>query len=313
MVKCLGKLFGLVLLLIMIFINYEFIFVYSTIKNSEIDESQEENTNDQVLKRVEISTGYERKKKKKFKTIEIHVVKEEKIKFSIINIIYMQLDLYLNYILICLIYYILIELEKNYLVIAVYCLILLLLILRVFFLVNEFKNDYEYLIAYSISFFLALRLITISRGYTLIYFISCFYLFILILSYTIVDRRKFLVTIMLLSHLFSACLYLNSNYIFILMILLISLPLAIGSEDKKFNCTFCSIFIPISIILFFQLYGFKNTYSYMYDFKDTLNSAFMFDIFGFVQNIIHGSYINEFDVMESLTDFIFFIYSPSNN
>lgn len=295
----------------MIFVNYEFVFVYSSMKNTEIDENFDENSNEQVLKRVEISTGYERKKKKKFKTIEIHVVKEEKIKFSFINLFYMHLDLYLNYILICLIFYFLIELEKNYLLIAVYCVILLILILRIFFVVNEFKNDYEYLIAFSISFFHALRLITITKGYTLVYFISSFYLFILILAYCTIDRRKFLVTLMLLSHLYSACLYLNSNYLFIIMILLISLPFAIGSEEKKFNCTFCSIFIPISTILFFQLYGFKNIYAYMFDLKESINSAFMFDIFEFVQNIVHGTYINEFDLMENLTEIIFDKYSPS--
>ena len=272
-------------------------------KNNDIDDSQDENINEQVLKRVEISTGYEKKKKKKFKTIEIHVVKEEKIKFSLSNLVYMHLDLYLNYVLICLIYYILVKLEKNYLVITIYCLILSVLILRIFFIINEFKNDYEYLLAFSISFFLALRLITISNGQSIIYCISCVYLFILILSYCSIDRRKFLVTFMLLTHLFSACLYLNSNYLFIIIILLISMPFAIGSEDKKFNCSFCSIFVPISTILFFQLYGFKNIYSYMSDLKDTINLAFMFDIFGFVQNIIHGIYINEFQVMENFTNF----------
>lgn len=281
-------------------------------KSNDLDENLDDPISDQVLKRVEISTGYERKKKKKYKTIEIHVVKEEKIKFSLVNLIYMHLDLYLNYILVCLIFYILIEIEKNYLVMAIYCLIIVVLVLRIFFVINEFKNDYEYLIAYSISFFQALRLITISKGYSLVNFISSFYLFILILSYCTVDRRKFLVTLMLLGHLFSACLYLNSNYLFILMILLISLPWAIGSEDKKFNCTFCSIFIPISTILFFQLYGFKNIYSYMYDMKESINSAFMFDIFGSVQNIIHGSYINEFDVMENYMELLYDFYSLKN-
>jgi hypothetical protein len=301
---------ALIMILLMILYNYEFVFMFTKKKNNDMDDDNDETTNEQILKRVEISTGYERKKKKKYKTIEIHVVKEEKVVFSIVNLIYMHFDLYFNYILICLIYFLMIDQEKNYLVLALYIFILCILILRILFIVNEFKNDYEYLIAFSISFFISIRIITISRGYTLIYLFSCIYLLILILSYILVDRRKILVTLMLLFHLYSACLYLNSNYIFVLIILLIALPFSIGNDDRKYNCSFCGIFLPVCIILFFQLYGFKNIYNYMMDFKDNINSVLMFDVFGLAQNIIHGSYINEFDIMQNLNEF--FAYNFGN-
>jgi hypothetical protein len=114
---------GLIYVILLMFTNYEFIHYEE--KKSESDESLEENE----IRRIEIASGYDRKKKKKFKTYEIQVVKEEK--FSFWNLIYIHCDLYVNYCVICLLFFMIREIEKNYLIIVFYSFILLIFKIRV--------------------------------------------------------------------------------------------------------------------------------------------------------------------------------------
>lgn len=170
-------------------------------------------------------------------------------------------------------------------------------------MVNEFKNDAEYYYAYSISFFIGIRLLTISVSFTPLYTATCAYFLFLITLYCIIDRRRILITLLLVFHLLSACMYLHSNFLFIMIILIICLPLSFQNEDKKFNCTAISFIIPVLIVFFFQLYGFKNVLTNMVICNEYLKNSLAFDFFGFVQGIVHGDHFKgEFYFIHTIYD-----------
>lgn len=166
-----------------------------------------------------------------------------------------------------------------------------------FITVNEFKNDTEYLYAYAISFLLGIRLLTITVSCTPLYVASQCYIFSLIILYCIADRRHMMFTIFLVFHLISACMYLNSNFLMMIIIILTCLPLALTNEDKKFSCNVIVLLVPIIGIFFIQLYGFKNVITYLYIFGEHLEATFKFDMFAFAQDLVHGNYLDEFQII----------------
>lgn len=124
------KLIGIIYILAMIFINHEFIY-YVNEKRADFDDLNDDSS-DQVLRKIEITTGFERRKKKKYKTIEIHVIKEEKTNFSLLHIIYIHFDLYTNYCNICLLFYLIRDIEKNYIILIFYAFLIIIMMIRVY-------------------------------------------------------------------------------------------------------------------------------------------------------------------------------------
>lgn len=102
------------------FANYEFLY--------NLKEKEEEE--DILNKKLEITATVERKKRKKVKSIEITFLNEKQ-SLSFWNIIYIHFDVYTNYLIISLIFYLLKEAERNILAIIVYSFICLLLFFRV--------------------------------------------------------------------------------------------------------------------------------------------------------------------------------------
>ena len=179
---------------------------------------------------------------------------------------------------------------------------------------NEFKNDLEYFYAYLISFFLGIRLLTISRGCSSLYVASCINLLILVVTYSLLDKKRILITCLLFFHLYSACIYLGSNYLFILIISLFCLPLAIAFDEVNTNISLIRFFFPGVVVLVFQLYGFKNAYSNMLILNEHLNNILKFDLLGFVHSIVHGSYVSEMNVLNMIYNWILigFNYQANN-
>jgi len=130
-IKFLVRLSGLLFIILMILANFEYIILMNE-KRGEFGEADEVNI-EPNFRKVEISTTYDKKKKKKIKTIEIQIVKEDRTPFSFVNIVYIQFDLFTNYTLICLIFYIIRDQEKNYFIIIFYSLLVSILFLRVNF------------------------------------------------------------------------------------------------------------------------------------------------------------------------------------
>ncbi len=156
---------------------------------------------------------------------------------------------------------------------------------------------------------MAIRLLTITRFYGALYFISCIYVFSLILYYCMTERRRILVTILLLFHLYSACVYLSSNYLLIMIITIICLPISIAMDSSKNIFSFIRFFFPGMLIMCVQLYGFKNIFMLMINFNENLRATLKFNVFGFVQRLVQGNYVNEFTVIENIYNSMYSFYN----
>ena len=172
------------------------------------------------------------------------------------------------------------------------------------FFINDFKNDTEYLYAFSLAFFVGIRMVTQTITLKTSFILSCIYMFILIIMYCLNQRRRIFFTILILFHLYSACIYLTSNFVFILIILLIFVPLFLTKNDNKLNCSILSIFLPLFIIITIQIYGFKNIVKYLISVNVLIKNYFNFDIFSFAQNMVHGEYINEAEMIKNIMNFL---------
>ena len=126
--KFVARLAGLVFITLMIIGNFEYIVIMND-KRTDFDDG--EDSSEQILRKVEVSTTYEKKKKKKVKTIEIQIVKEDRTPFNYMNIFYINSDLCANYATICLIFFLIKDVEKNYFIIVFYSILAGILIIRV--------------------------------------------------------------------------------------------------------------------------------------------------------------------------------------
>lgn len=169
-----------------------------------------------------------------------------------------------------------------------------------YFVSSEFKNDFEYLYSFTLTFILGIRLLSITKGITGLYIGSSVYLFLLIILYCLVDRRKIFVTLMIVVHLLSACIHLQSNFLFVLMIIVLFLPLTISINENRMKFSFFSFFIPISFISFCQIYGFKNIFGILLTIDEHFKETFMFDFLGFIQYIVQGKWLNEFNIISKI-------------
>lgn len=173
------------------------------------------------------------------------------------------------------------------------------------FFINDFKNDTEYLYAYSIAFFIGIRLITHTISLKTSFILSSIYMFILIVMYCLNSRRRIFFTILILFHLYSACVFLNSNFVLFLTIILIFVPIfLLRGESNRLNCSLMSIFFPLFITVVVQIYGFRNVLKHFLDFNSLIKEQVNFDLFGFAQNIVHGEYIDELEIIGFVLNFI---------
>ena len=173
------------------------------------------------------------------------------------------------------------------------------------FFINDFKNDTEYLYAFSIAFFIGIRLITHTIKLKTSFVLSCIYMFILIAIYCLNNRRRVFFTILISFHLYSACIFLNSNFVFILIIILIFVPLfLVKGENNRLSCTVMGICFPLFITIVSQIYGFKNLLKNLLSLNGLIKENIKFDLFDFAQNIVHGEYVNELEIIGFIVNFI---------
>lgn len=130
-------------------------------------------------------------------------------------------------------------------------------------------------------------------------------MFLLIIGYCLNQKRRIFLTLLILFQLYSACIYLESNFIFIMIILLIFIPIFLNkSEDNKLNCTIPSIFFPLILTILIQIYGFKNIIIKLINLNKRFRDYVDFDIFTFIQNIVHGEYINELNIIAYIFNYL---------
>lgn len=128
-IKFMVKAFGLCLILYTIFLNFDFIYTIHSEKNSEIEEMAEEAA-EEILRKVEIASKFDKKRNRKVTTFQIQVVRPERV-FNFWNVIYIHLDFYTNFVSVCLIFYFMKEIERNYFIIMFYTLLIFILLARV--------------------------------------------------------------------------------------------------------------------------------------------------------------------------------------
>lgn len=303
------KILGLFQILVFILMNFDFVYSGFSDKNGGLEEITKEA--EAILRKVEIVTRIEKKKNKKFKSLQIQVIRPEK-KFNFISICYVNTDFIWNYFNICIIFDILLYYEKNYICLILYIVLLFIFFVRVFFIVIEFKNDYEYLYSYLISLILSLRLLALTKNISIILYLLCHINVIcLILLYCLIERRKNIVTCFIVLHLYAGCIILNSNFLFIDLVTVLCVPISFGfmhnnssenNEDKgNSNGCSCAFLIPALIVLGFQLYGFKNVYYWMLMINAKFKKIFFgFDIVSIFITLDEGKEYNELSIIRAL-------------
>lgn len=132
--KFICRTYGVLYIYVIVYLNFEFIYMLDS-KKGDIEDSEDNNA-DQLIKKIEI-TSTEKKKKKKFKTIEIQVIKQEDKKFSFSNIIFIHFDIYTNYTIIILLFFLMRDVEKNYIILTFYAFLALLMVIRVKIIFND--------------------------------------------------------------------------------------------------------------------------------------------------------------------------------
>lgn len=175
------------------------------------------------------------------------------------------------------------------------------------FFINDFKNDTEYLYGFSLILLIGIRIMTNTVSLKTSYIISSIYMLVLIKIYCLNERRRLFFTILILFHLYSACLFLNSNLVFTLIIILIFVPLFQTKKDNKLNCSILSIFFPLMTIIITQVLGFKSLLPHLLQFNANVKDFINFDIFSFAQNIVHGEYIQEFEIINFIINLVKYI------
>ena len=304
------KLIGLFQIFFFIMLNFDYVYSGFNEKNSELEEISKEAA-EALLRKVEIVTRIDKKKNKKFKTLQIQVIRPEK-QFSLKAISYVNFDFIWNYFNICVVFYIMLYYEKNYLCLIIYILILFIFFVRNFFIILEFKHDNEYLYSYLVSLIISLRLLVITKNISVILYLLCHINVIsLVLLYCLIDRRKNLVTLFVLIHLYAGCLVLNSNFLFIDFVTVLCVPLSFGFmhnnsyevDDKGNGCSLAFLF-PALIVLLCQLYGFKNVYQWMVLLhRCSRRVLFGFDFVNVFVTLRDGEF-NEFSLMRYLMNLL---------
>ena len=135
---------------------------------------------------------------------------------------------------------------------------------------NEIQNNIEYIATYLVGFILNCRLSILSIETTkILYFMCQINLLLVIISYSINDKKNKLVSIIIIFHLFYQLSKINSIFLIIDLIALIISPFCIEYLSKKTNdisqsmkkdktINLSLLFLLVLVIFLLQLYGIYN-------------------------------------------------------
>ena len=262
----LSEIFRFLNLLILIYYRCDkynsLYFSNVSFNNDDLKELPEE----QVNKILEFTSNIS---KQKLKNLKIQIIHDNN-KYKLNNIIYISIDLSLLHLLICIIFVFLEDDEIN--------MFFKLLLSFLFFIsnsikfnvFNEIQNNIEYIVTYLVGFILNCRLSILSvETSKILYFMCQINLLLVIISYSISDKKNRLVSIIIIFHLFYQLSRINSIFLIIDLIALIISPLCIEYLSKKTSdisqsmkldktINLSLLFLFAIIIFLLQLYGIYN-------------------------------------------------------
>jgi hypothetical protein len=166
---------------------------------------------------------------------------------------------------------------------------------------SEFKNEKEYLFAYYASLCMVLRMMFICKDISLVYFTISGFLFFLIVIYCVTGRKKFSVSFILIMTVLPVAIAIDSNLLMIISLMLLFLPLAFINVDiTRGQAGFFNFFIPITIIVFCQLIGYRNIMKIIKNLNDNLISSYGLDSFYICNKTILSKDIDEMSIISSI-------------
>jgi hypothetical protein len=262
----LSEIFRFLNLLILIYYRCDkynsLYFSNVSFNNDDLKELPEE----QVNKILEFTSNIS---KQKLKNLKIQIIHDNN-KYKLNNIIYISIDLSLLHLLICIIFVFLEDDEIN-----MFCKLLLSFLFFIsnsikFNVFNEIQNNIEYIVTYLVGFILNCRLSILSvETSKILYFMCQINLLLVIISYSINDKKNKLVSIIIIFHLFYQLSKINSIFLIIDLIALIISPFCIEYLSKKTNdisqsmksdktINLSLLFLLVLVIFLLQLYGIYN-------------------------------------------------------
>ena len=279
--KYICKILSLIQILCYMLMNFD--YVYSQISDKNLDLENLDVSTKEVYTIATIKKNYHA-------TFHLQLIKPEK-QFSFKTFFFINLEFYLNYMGICLIFYIMKYSERSYMCLTILVFILILFFARKFFIIHELKKDYEYLFSYIYALIISMRLLVLTKNNFILKALCDINILCLILFYSLVDRRKNIITLLIYFQLYAGCLILNSNFLFFDLLSIICLLITFQfktnnnsdygfmddeSGDNGYSCVFI---IPAFVFLSFQLYGLKNVFFWMNKINDCMKKIlFGFDI-----------------------------------
>jgi hypothetical protein len=279
--KYICKILSLIQILCYMLMNFDYVYSQISDKNSDFDDFDE----------LTQEFYFETKKKYNNRTkIQLQLIRPGW-QFNIKTFFFINFEFYLNYVGTCLIFYIMKFTENSNICLTIFSFILILFFARKFFIIREFKKDYEYLFSYILALIISMRLLVLTNyNSILLNFLCHLNILCLILFYSLINRRNNLVTFFILFHLYAGCLILDSNFLFIDFLFIVCLPftfqlMKINNSEYNFideeindnNGYTCVFIIPAIIVFSFELYGFKNVIYWM----NAINQFFKRIFFGF--------------------------------
>ena len=271
--KSLSNLFKKLSLFLLIFLGSKIysLLYYSNdnLANDDLKELPEE----QVHKILEFTSNIS---KQKLKNLKIKIIHDNN-KYKIINIFLISIDVCLNYFEICILFIVLNEKPNNFIMKLLYIVLIILFISIKLFAINEIKNNIEYLSCFFIAFIFSLRLLNLSASsLTVVYYISHFYLLLLLIGYSVNDKKNKFISVTFVLYLIIELPLLNSFFLIIDLITLIFFPIIKEYLLKKYiniskgintvknreinkKCNLSLILVIFLLILFLlQLYGISS-------------------------------------------------------
>lgn len=241
---------------------YSLYFTNINYNNDDLKELPEE----QVNKILEFTSNIS---KQKLKNLKIQIIHDNN-KYKLNNIIFLSIDFCLIHLLICIIFVVIGDEEIN-----VFCKLLFSFLFFIsnsikFNVFNEIQNNIEYILTYLVGFILNCRLSILSaQTFKVLYFMCQINLLLVIISYSINDKKNKLVSIILIFHLLYHLSKINSIFLIIDLISLIISPICIEYLSKKTNdisqsmksdktTNLSLLFLLVLVIFLLQLYGIYN-------------------------------------------------------
>ena len=221
--------------------------------------------------------------------LEVKIITSNNKNFSYLNLVYISIDYFINYMIIIFVNYILIYQEKE---ICFYILFNLLIfsvfyLRKYFILKKEFISDFEYFFNFIVETMIGFRVLNVLKKNEFSQVLTMINILILIIFYHIKERKNFFVTVFIALHFFVATLIKKSEFLFLILIFFMFLPICYKmckNHDEEVNIILIS-FLLISPSMAVITVGFID-FEKIFDVMKVINESFSKYFFGIKINNI---------------------------